>query len=70
MSGIETTGVTVTLHVATKAPLTVLTVITDVPAVTAVTKPEPETVATLGLLLLHTTFLLVALFGLTVAVKV
>ena len=60
---------TVTEHVAVLFPSSVLTVIVALPAFLAVIVPF-ETVATLVLLDVQVTFLLVALFGLTVAVNV
>jgi hypothetical protein len=63
---------TVTVQVAEKPPSTVVTVIIAVPEATAVTvpfNPLADTVATAVLLLLHVTFLLVALEGKTVAVN-
>ena len=57
------------LQVAVLLPSSVVTVIVVVPAFKAVTLPS-TTVATDVLLLFHDTFLLVALSGLTVAVKV
>jgi hypothetical protein len=62
-------GVTVTEHVAVLLPSTVVTVITVLPAATAVTVP-PDTVATAGAPLLHVTFLFEALEGVMVAVNV
>jgi hypothetical protein len=61
-------ALTVTAQVAVLPPSTVVTVMVEVPAATAVTVP-PDTVATVVLLLLHVTFLFVALEGATVAVK-
>jgi hypothetical protein len=63
-------AVTVTAQVAVLAPSTVVTVMVAEPAATAVTTPVELTVATLVLLLLQVTFLLVALAGDTVAVRV
>ena len=60
---------TVTEHVAVLFPSEVLTVIVALPAFLAVIVPF-ETVATLVLLDVQVTFLLVALLGLTVAVNV
>ncbi len=60
---------TVTLQVALTEPSTAVTVIFAVPALTALTTPF-FTVATFILSLFHFTFLLVALLGNTVAVKV
>jgi hypothetical protein len=62
-------GVTVTEHVAVLLPSTVVTVITVLPADTAVTVPL-DTVATAGALLLHVTLLFVALEGVMVALRV
>jgi len=59
---------TVTVQVAVLPP-SVAAVITAVPAATAVTTP-PDTVATAVLLLLHVTFLFVALEGVIVAIRV
>ena len=56
-------------HVAVFAPSSVFTVMVAVPAALAVTTP-PSTVTTAVLLLLHVTFLFVALAGATVAVSV
>jgi hypothetical protein len=61
---------TVTVQVAILLPSTVVTVMTALPADTAVTNPFDDTVATEGVLLLHDTFWLVALEGATVAIKV
>ena len=58
--------VTVTVQVAVLFPSSVLTVMVAVPAALADTKPDVFTVATFVLLLLHVTFLLVALAGCTV----
>ncbi len=60
---------TVTLQVALTEPSTAVTVIFAVPALTALTTPF-FTVATFILSLSHVTFLLVALLGNTVAIKV
>ena len=62
-------GVTVTLHVAVLWPSTVVTVISALPAPTAVTSPF-VTVATLSLLVLHVTSWFTAFAGFTSAVKV
>jgi hypothetical protein len=62
-------AVTVTVQVAVLPPSSVLTIIAALPAATALTVP-PDTVATAVLLLLHVTFLFVALAGATVAVNV
>jgi hypothetical protein len=62
--------VTVTVQVAVLWPSTVVTVITALPADTALTKPLWDTVATAALPLLHITFLFVALDGAMMAVKV
>jgi hypothetical protein len=62
-------SVTVTEQVAVLLPSSVLTAIVAVPSDTAVTRPVADTVATDGLLLLQTTFLLAALEGETVAVN-
>ena len=51
-------------------PSAVVAVMVDVPLATAVTTPPLLTVATSVLLLVHVTFLLVALEGVTVAVRV
>jgi hypothetical protein len=59
---------TVTAQVAVLFPSAVVTVMDAVPAATAVTVPF-DTVATEVALLLHVTFLFVALAGATVAVK-
>lgn len=62
---------TVTLQVALLLePSAVVAVIVAVPLATAVTTPELDTVATAVLLLVHVTFVLVALDGVTVAVRV
>jgi hypothetical protein len=61
--------VTVTEQVAVLLPSKVVTVIVALPAETALTVP-PDTVATDVLLLLHDTFLFVALEGETVALSV
>ncbi len=66
---VTTTGVTVMALVAVLLPSCVVTVIVAVPTATAVTKPAVLTVATEALLLLHVTFVLVALAGATVAVN-
>ena len=60
---------TVTLHVALCPPSAVVAVIVAVPTETALTTP-PSTVATLELLVVHTTVLSVALLGDTVALSV
>ena len=60
---------TVTLHVATLAPSFVFTVIIALPVDIAFTFPVVSTVATFVLLLVHSTFLFVALLGLIVATK-
>jgi hypothetical protein len=62
-------ALTVTLQVAVLLPSSVVTVMVAVPALTAVIVP-PDTVATVGALVLHVTFLFVALEGATVAVNV
>jgi hypothetical protein len=61
---------TLTEHVAVLLPSTVVTVMIALPGDTAVTKPFDDTVATDEALVLHVTFLLVALVGATVAIKV
>jgi hypothetical protein len=61
--------VTLTEQVAVLLPSKVVTVIVALPAETALTVP-PDTLATALLLLLHDTFLLVALEGETVALRV
>jgi hypothetical protein len=63
-------ALTVTVQVAVIPPSTVLTVIIAFPAATALTTPVAETVAIAVLLLLHVTFLFVALVGETVAINV
>ena len=61
---------TVTLHVAVLfVPSAVFTVIVAVPTAFGVTNPEPFTVATFVLLLVHVTPLLLVVFGVTVAVN-
>ncbi len=62
-------AVTVTLQVAVFAPSLVLTVIVVVPSAFAVTIPEEDTVATIGLLVDHETSLFDAFDGVTVAIK-
>ena len=62
-------GFTFTIQLAVLFPSCVVTVITAVPPFTAVTNPFASTVATCGLLLLHTTFLFTAFFGVIVAVR-
>jgi hypothetical protein len=62
--------VTVTAQVAVLWPSAVVTVITALPADTALTRPLEDTVATAALPLLHVTFLFVALDGAMVALKV
>jgi hypothetical protein len=62
--------VTVTVQVAVLDPSAVVTVIVAVPAATGETTPLDDTVATAVLLLVQLTFVLVALIGVTVAVKV
>ena len=64
-----TFALTVTSHIAVLPPSSVVTIIIAEPALTAVTLPL-DTVATEVLLLFQLTFLLVALLGLIVAVKV
>ena len=59
----------VNVHVATRWPLTVVALITALPAETAVTTPDEFTVA-LAELELHLTVLSVALDGITVAIRV
>jgi len=70
LQGVVPPAVTVTAQVAVLPPSTVVTVMVAEPAATAVTTPVELTVATLVLLLLQVTFLLVALAGDTVAVRV
>jgi hypothetical protein len=60
---------TVIAQVAVLLPSTVVTVMVAVPALTPVTVPFDDTLATAGALLNHVTFLLVALEGETVAVS-
>jgi hypothetical protein len=60
-------ALTVTVQVAVLLPSEVVTVIVAFPAATADTTPLDDTVATAGALLLHDTFLFVALEGKTVA---
>ena len=61
---------TVTAHVAvTPLPSVAEQVMVAVPAATAVIKPEEDTVATLGSLLLHVTYVFVALEGRMVTVS-
>ena len=55
--------VTVTVQVAVLPPSAVVTIITAVPAFKAFTTPELLTVATVASLVLHDTFLFVALSG-------
>jgi len=62
-------AVTVILQVALNPPSAVVTVITADPAATALTRPDAETVAISDELLLHVTFLLFALKGMTAAVS-
>jgi hypothetical protein len=62
-------ALTVTAQVAVLLPSCVVTVMVALPAATAVTVP-PDTVATEVALLLHVTFLFVALEGAMVAVSV
>jgi len=62
-------GLTVTVQEAVLLPSAVVTVMVAVPTLTAVTKP-PDTVATAVLLLLHVTFLFVALEGSILAKRV
>ena len=64
------TVITVTTHSAVFVPSFVVAVIVAVPAETAVTTPSVSTVATDSLLLFHTTFWLVALAGVMVAISV
>jgi hypothetical protein len=59
---------TVTVHVLVNWPSFVVTVIVVVPAFTAVTRPLPSTVATVGSDDVHLTLLSIALAGDTVAV--
>jgi hypothetical protein len=68
---IDVTGtfLTVTVAVAFLFPSAVVTVIVAVPEPTPVTTPDAFTVATFVFELLHVTALLVAVVGLTVAVK-
>ena len=61
---------TLTLHLAVWEPSLVVTVITALPAETAVTLPSEETVATSVLSDDHVTFLLLASLGDTVATRV
>ena len=62
---------TMTLHVAVRfVPSVVLAVMTAVPFALEATTPAPLTVATDVLLLVHVTFLLVALEGVMVAISV
>jgi hypothetical protein len=63
-------AVTVTAQVAVLFPSAVVTVMVALPAAKAVTKPFDDTVATEVELLLHDTFLFVALEGAMVAVNV
>jgi len=74
LTPVTDTGVveTVTAQVAVLLPSSVVTVMVAVPSATAVTvadRPLPDTDATELLLLDHVTFLLVALLGATVAVR-
>jgi len=64
-----TATTTVTAQVAVRPPSTVVTVIVAVPAAMALTRPEPDTVATLASLVDQFTARLVALVGRTVAVS-
>ena len=64
----DTYTVMVNVHVATRFPLTVVALITALPAETAVTTPDEFTVALVELEL-HVTVLSVALDGITVAVN-
>ena len=66
----EITLLTVTVQVAVLLPSSEVAVIVALPAALAVTSPLASTVATEVLLLVQFTFLLVALLGATVAVKV
>ncbi len=61
--------ITVTTQVAVLPPSSVVTVMSAVPAATAVTKPASSTVAMSLSLLVHDTFLLVASVGAKVAVN-
>lgn len=61
--------ITVISEVAVKPPSTVSTVMVEVPLFTAVTKPAASTVATEGSLLVQVRSLLLALLGITVAVR-
>jgi hypothetical protein len=75
VTGINCTGgaFTVTVQGAVNLPSTVVTVMTALPAATALTvpfNPLADTAATAGALLLHDTLLLVALDGATVAINV
>ena len=65
-----TAGLTVTSQVSVLPPSCVVTVIVAVPTPIAVTSPFSSTVATPVLLLSQVTFLLLALSGFTVAVRV
>ena len=59
----------VNIHVATLFPSTVVAVMATEPGAIALTSPVLETVAKLDLLVAHTTFLLLASAGKTVAVN-
>lgn len=62
---------TVTAHLSVRSdPSAVVALMVAAPLATAVTTPALDTVATAGLLLVHVTFLLVALEGVKVAVRV
>jgi hypothetical protein len=69
VAGVTTTEFTVTAQVAVLLPSAVVTVMVALPSATALIVP-PDTIATVVLLLLHVTFLFVALEGATVAVNV
>jgi hypothetical protein len=68
-TGLTLLPVMLTVQVAVLLPSAVVTVMVTVPVATAVTIP-PDTVATEGALLVHVTFLFVALEGAMVAVNV
>jgi cytochrome b561 len=67
---LTTLALTVTVQESVYPPSTVVTVIAANPALTPVTKPLFDTVATAVLLLLHVTFLFVALVGIIVGKRV
>ena len=69
VTSVTFTGLTVTVQVAVFSPSSVVTVIFASPTPAGVTVPS-FTLATSGLLLVHVTFLFVALSGFTVAVRV